>query len=91
MILHIKSSAFALDFIMTIVLIFSVFRSQQMVEAINFPYGFSRCKQRGVLPFLIGAFTYDIIAHEQPMPLEEFRPHLHRLVELLVNDAMIEE
>ena len=40
---------------------------------------------------MIRAFTYDIIAHEQPMPLEEFRPHLHRLVELLVNDAMIEE
>ena len=40
---------------------------------------------------MIRAFTYDIIAHEQPMPLEEFRPHLHHLIELLVNDAIIEE
>ena len=39
---------------------------------------------------LISSVTYDLVLYSKPMTLEEFKPHLHRSIRLLVNDAIIE-
>lgn len=39
---------------------------------------------------LVSSVTYDLALYNEPMSLEEFKPHLHRSIRLLVNDAIIE-
>ena len=38
---------------------------------------------------LISSMTYDLVLYEEPMSLEEFKPHLHRIIRLLVEDAIV--
>lgn len=39
---------------------------------------------------LISSVTYDLTLYGEPMSLEEFKPHLHRSIRLLVNDAIVD-
>lgn len=63
---------------------------QSMLDADNV-----RIRDLKVLLFtlvgLISSVTYDLILCEEPMSLEEFKPHLHHTIRLLVNDAIIED
>ena len=62
---------------------------QNMLDADNV-----RIRDLRVLLFtlleLVSAVTYDLSLYGEPMSLEEFRPHLHRSIRLLVNDAIME-
>lgn len=40
---------------------------------------------------MISAFTYDLVIYQEPMPLDDFKPHMHRMIRHLVNEAIIEE
>jgi hypothetical protein len=37
---------------------------------------------------LVSSTCYDVILYKEPMPLEEFKPHLNNTIRLLVNDAI---
>jgi AcrR family transcriptional regulator len=37
---------------------------------------------------LVSSSYYDVILYSEPLPLEEFRPHLNRTIRLIVNDAI---
>jgi hypothetical protein len=39
---------------------------------------------------LVSSTCYDVILYSEPMPLDEFKPHLNRTIRLLVNDAIIQ-
>ena len=62
---------------------------QNMLDADNV-----RIRDLRVLLFtlleLVSSVTYDLALYGEPMSLEEFRPHLHRSIRLLVNDAIME-
>jgi AcrR family transcriptional regulator len=38
---------------------------------------------------LVSSTCYDVILYSEPMPLDEFKPHLNRTIRLLVNDAIV--
>ena len=38
---------------------------------------------------LVSSTCYDVILYSEPLPLEEFKPHLNRTIRLLVNDAIV--
>lgn len=38
---------------------------------------------------LVSSTCYDVILYSEPMPLDEFKPHLNRTIRLLVNDAIL--
>ena len=38
---------------------------------------------------LVSSTCYDVILYSEPLPLEEFKPHLNRTIRLLVNDAIL--
>ena len=38
---------------------------------------------------LVRSTCYDVILYSEPLPLEEFKPHLNRTIRLLVNDAIV--
>ena len=63
---------------------------QSMLDADNV-----RIRDLKVLLFnllgLISSTTYDLTLYKEPMSLEEFRPHMHHAVRLLVNDAIISD
>ncbi len=37
---------------------------------------------------LVSSTCYDVILYKEPMPLEEFKPHLNNTIRLLVNDSI---
>ena len=39
---------------------------------------------------LVSSTCYDVILYSEPMPLDEFKPHLNRTIRLLVNDAIVQ-
>ena len=39
---------------------------------------------------LVSSACYDVILYNEPMTLDEFKPHLNHTIRLLVNDAIIE-